>query len=301
MPEPLALISIAPPARPETLSVTATATSVGSLGDRRLEAELRRLGVIAQRDRDGGGVLGLVAGGVAAPERHGPFAGRRHLRRRSARCPRPACSPRVQLPPPPGRACSSAAAIGARSASGGLTHATAKSLRVAPRLTAFHATSTRPGGVLSIRAVTPASRRCCRRCPGPARRATVCPLGSASCSTLICAGAVRARDAVGVCALGSGERARALAGSRRIARRERVRHAHADVVTGVVVERLGPAHPLAARERRVAEDRGGRREHVGDADLGLVRAHVVRAARGAGLACRGRRCRSRAARCASRP
>ena len=50
----------------------------GIFGGWRLECELGRLGVVAQRDRDGGVVLFFVAGRIASPERERELAGCRH-------------------------------------------------------------------------------------------------------------------------------------------------------------------------------------------------------------------------------
>src|SRR4051812_44510481 len=95
---------------------------------------------------------------------------------------------------------------------------------------------------------------------------------------------VRARHAVGESALGGGEQARALVAATGYACDHRPGELDADRFARVVVEWLHAGDPLATRERSVAGDRRSRRELVGDPDLRLVGADVVRAARRARLA-----------------
>ena len=193
--------------------------------------------------------------------------------------PSPACSPWLHEPPPP-QSLYVAATIGARSPSGGFDHATSKSLLVAPPVAADH------------RDADPSRRSVVDRAPSPApthRRSRRHP---AACTTSCCVPSSKLRSSARRAGLGRSDRAR----SWRTRPRSRPQHdreslpamrprrdascvPNPDVVVCLVVERLASADPRAGRERRVGRDCRGRWLLVDDADLGLVGADVVRAAR----------------------
>src|SRR5215211_1036677 len=151
--DPAWLISIAPSASPETLSVTCAATSVGSPADGDSNASC-----------GGSGSKRSVTGTDAAAGSALPAALRRHTETvhspgpgactASREIASPTCSPWLQLPAPAEHSLYAAAAIGARSLSIGFVHVRAKLLLLRHWSPPSTDVSTRAGAELSIRAVT---------------------------------------------------------------------------------------------------------------------------------------------------